>query len=152
MGGSYPAGCNSVPGDEIEYCRVCGMADDCCCPECPVCGQQGNPKCYSEGNPEDVKRYAELLKKLNEELMFAIDSRDTAEIERELKELDKRITGHNLHITEAQIASIVDAEDKLDNDYLQWIAEREWEQEQQESLDRYYMELEEHGRQMLETV
>jgi hypothetical protein len=28
-------------------CAVCANAvEDCCCPECSVCGEQGNPKCY----------------------------------------------------------------------------------------------------------
>ena len=30
-------------------CDVCGyMPDGCVCPECPVCGEQGNPQCYKE--------------------------------------------------------------------------------------------------------
>lgn len=46
FGWSYPAGCNSVPGDEDEGpCQVCGRLD-CVCPECPVCGETGNPQCY----------------------------------------------------------------------------------------------------------
>jgi hypothetical protein len=29
-------------------CDVCGKwADDCICPECPVCGEYGNPACYA---------------------------------------------------------------------------------------------------------
>jgi hypothetical protein len=30
-----------------EPCEVCGkMPDDCICPECPDCGEYGNPHCY----------------------------------------------------------------------------------------------------------
>jgi hypothetical protein len=32
-----------------QPCAVCCMdVADCCCPECPNCGEQGNPKCYKE--------------------------------------------------------------------------------------------------------
>lgn len=32
-------------------CDVCGRdpSGDCLCPECPVCGDTGNPKCYDGG-------------------------------------------------------------------------------------------------------
>jgi hypothetical protein len=30
-----------------EPCAVCAIGvEDCLCPECPMCGEQGNPKCY----------------------------------------------------------------------------------------------------------
>lgn len=30
-------------------CEVCGVDPaDCECPECPSCGEQGNPVCYAE--------------------------------------------------------------------------------------------------------
>ena len=52
FGWSYPPG---VTGNEPEIsgdygpCEVCGMStDDCICPECPVCGIVGDPKCYKE--------------------------------------------------------------------------------------------------------
>lgn len=33
--------------DAEEGCDVCWRyVDDCICPECPVCGEHGNPKCY----------------------------------------------------------------------------------------------------------
>lgn len=33
-----------VDGEDV--CRVCRMPLDLCsCPECPVCGAQGNPQC-----------------------------------------------------------------------------------------------------------
>lgn len=35
-------------GDPPEYpCDVCGaVAHNCICPECPVCGEYGQAKCY----------------------------------------------------------------------------------------------------------
>lgn len=48
FGWSYPPGCNSVPGDEPVFCEVCGLVDDCICPECPICREQGNSACYDE--------------------------------------------------------------------------------------------------------
>lgn len=62
FGWDYPPGCHSVPGDEPDPpCDVCGGFPDfyskkperpgymkCICPECPVCGEYGNPKCYKE--------------------------------------------------------------------------------------------------------
>ena len=33
-----------------EGCAVClRHVDDCICPECPYCGCQGDPKCYTKG-------------------------------------------------------------------------------------------------------
>jgi hypothetical protein len=49
FGWSYPPGCSGTPADEPCVCEVCTLVDDCCCPECPECGVQGDPKCYAEG-------------------------------------------------------------------------------------------------------
>lgn len=39
----------SPPDDEDYPCSVCGKdLDHCFCPECPVCGSVGDPKCYQE--------------------------------------------------------------------------------------------------------
>lgn len=48
FGWSLPPGCGTLPGEEDEGpCEVCGnYVDDCICPECKVCGEQGNPACY----------------------------------------------------------------------------------------------------------
>jgi len=45
---SYPPGCSGPP-DGPETCEVCGARDldDCVCPECPTCGEHGNPGCYA---------------------------------------------------------------------------------------------------------
>lgn len=51
FGWSYPPGCDRVPGDEPSFCEVCGGNVDngnCICPECPQCGETGNPLCYKE--------------------------------------------------------------------------------------------------------
>ena len=32
-----------------EPCEVCGkFADECICPECPICGEVGRPECYGK--------------------------------------------------------------------------------------------------------
>jgi hypothetical protein len=48
FGWSLPPGCGTLPGEEDEPpCEVCGkFSEDCICPECPVCGCHGDPKCY----------------------------------------------------------------------------------------------------------
>lgn len=39
--------------DEEEGCDVCmKYIDDCTCPVCPVCEEQGNPKCYGTHMPK----------------------------------------------------------------------------------------------------
>lgn len=50
FGWSYPPGVSSVPGDEECFCEMCGKSvdgGDCICPECPRCGEFGNPDCYT---------------------------------------------------------------------------------------------------------
>lgn len=54
FGWSLPPGCGQLPGEGPDGpCEVCGGNPDksgeggCICPECPVCGDQGNPTCYS---------------------------------------------------------------------------------------------------------
>lgn len=51
FGWSLPAGVSQAMIDrsfgEEAPCDVCGQwEDECVCPECPVCGEYGNPKCY----------------------------------------------------------------------------------------------------------
>jgi hypothetical protein len=49
FGWSYPPGCNGPPNDDEGPCMVCGKElEDCICPECPVCGYQGDETCYFE--------------------------------------------------------------------------------------------------------
>lgn len=49
FGWDLPPGCGKLPGEEEYPCEVCGkMCDDCICPECPVCGNVGDPFCYRE--------------------------------------------------------------------------------------------------------
>lgn len=46
---NLPPGCRicDLPGYYDYPCAVCGKdLDDCICPECPVCGQVGDPGCY----------------------------------------------------------------------------------------------------------
>src|SRR5262245_65324906 len=51
FGWSLPPGAASDPNapwnQEDGPCAVCCKhIDDCCCPECPTCQQQGEPSCY----------------------------------------------------------------------------------------------------------
>jgi len=46
FGWSLPPGCGRLSGEEDCPCAVCGLMDDCICPECPECGQQGDTACY----------------------------------------------------------------------------------------------------------
>lgn len=49
FGWSYPPGCSGPPDDYEGPCDVCGnLVDNCVCPECPVCGDYGNPDCYEK--------------------------------------------------------------------------------------------------------
>lgn len=51
FGWSLPPGCTQkMIDDQIQgNCEVCREnVDNCCCPECPVCGAIGDPKCYEE--------------------------------------------------------------------------------------------------------
>lgn len=54
FGWSYPAGAANdpfAPYNQTEQpCAVCGQwPDNCICPECSVCGVQGDPICYDSG-------------------------------------------------------------------------------------------------------
>jgi hypothetical protein len=48
FGWSLPPGVTMNDIDPPERpCEVCGIeAGNCICPECPVCGEAGNPECY----------------------------------------------------------------------------------------------------------
>jgi len=53
FGWSLPPGCTARMIDEAagvdQPCAVCCRpVDDCVCPECPVCGAQGDPACYAD--------------------------------------------------------------------------------------------------------
>jgi hypothetical protein len=61
FGWSLPPGCGELPGEGPDYCGVCGRevearVDPCECIECPVCGEAGNPDCYTSGHlPESAR-------------------------------------------------------------------------------------------------
>lgn len=85
FGWSLPPGVTSRMIDEaygVEGpCECCGkMVDDCICPECPKCGEYGNPDCYTslgnfkapkghgmEYNDEQLAGQAELEEYYREE-------------------------------------------------------------------------------------
>lgn len=57
MSRRHPFGWDLPPGCTLQHiedamggegpCECCGHdTTDCICPECPKCGEQGNPKCY----------------------------------------------------------------------------------------------------------
>jgi hypothetical protein len=59
-GWNMPPGCNvrDIPGCGDDFpCDCCGRDPaDCICPECVVCGEQGNEKCYKSGHLEFNKQ------------------------------------------------------------------------------------------------
>ena len=78
FGWSYPPGCNSVPGDEPDPpCAICrkvidSPVDPCTCPECPGCGEIGNPDCYGKaGHLPDLEapKWIDTLS----DLLFAVE-------------------------------------------------------------------------------
>lgn len=57
-------------------CECCGRhADDCICPECPVCGQAGNPYCYDHGHLKPT--YEQVLGAQRARIARAQDNLDT---------------------------------------------------------------------------
>ena len=57
FGWSYPPGITRLPWDGVQLiCEVC-LGDPesshpdhrCICPECEICGSQGDPACYGQG-------------------------------------------------------------------------------------------------------
>ena len=54
FGWSYPPGVSRLPWDDLNLtCEIClGNPDDnsCLCPECEICGAQGDPACYGKGH------------------------------------------------------------------------------------------------------
>ena len=65
FGWNLPPGVTDNDIDPPERpCEVCGMMpDECFCPECPVCGEYGNPFCYREHGLTISKEQSESLAK-----------------------------------------------------------------------------------------
>ena len=68
FGWSYPpgaAGDPNAPWNQVEGpCEVCGKCvDECICPECPVCGEQGNGYCYRDHGIEKSDEQIDSLRK-----------------------------------------------------------------------------------------
>ena len=79
FGWSYPPGCDSVPGDWDEWCQMCGReVGECVCPECPVCGEVGNPECYSARESRHLSISREQVASL-EEVEAEAEDREAAE-------------------------------------------------------------------------
>lgn len=74
------------PNHDDFPCDVCGKrADDCICPECPVCGEYGDMRCYIGG----LFNHG-LIRTLEQESSFAAfckscDDEALAEAEEEAK-------------------------------------------------------------------
>ena len=81
FGWSYPPGAANDPyapyNQTDEPCAICGKwPDDCICPECPVCGEQGNPRCYitdMEVNHGLIELEAQTKSRLKAEAQWAED-------------------------------------------------------------------------------
>lgn len=78
-GWNMPPGCNvsDIPGNRPgdETCAVCGQDVDVCpCPECPTCGEYGNPQCYHEhglklNREQAIARTHARIAKLKDEIV-----------------------------------------------------------------------------------
>jgi hypothetical protein len=73
FGWSYPPGAANDPNapynqDDDGPCAVCcKCVTDCICPECPVCGETGNPKCYLEEHESETDLTHEKMKLTREQ-------------------------------------------------------------------------------------
>ena len=69
FGWSYPPGCSGSPWDDYRPCDVCGKdVERCLCPECSVCGCQGDPQCYDQEHGHGLVRTAAQVKSLRAEM------------------------------------------------------------------------------------
>ena len=74
FGWSLPPGCGKLPGEEDEGpCQVCGFEEDrCVCFECSVCGETGNPDCYTkEGCNQEKLEIQKISLELHEKIWEA---------------------------------------------------------------------------------
>jgi hypothetical protein len=74
FGWDLPPGCTQRHIDEAfggpEICECCGNhAEACICPECFVCGDIGNPDCYSLGHESDDVRLCGQMEYSKEQLI-----------------------------------------------------------------------------------
>lgn len=103
-GWNMPPGCYSVPGDEPCFCEMCGRSvdnDECICPECPKCGEIGNPDCYTRivthhkgtYDRKTGKRYEDTTTELVTGTCDLKESEDQvesrAQVEREMEEFNR---------------------------------------------------------------
>lgn len=69
FGWSYPPGCSGTPCDDDRPCEVCGKdVERCLCPECSVCGCQGDPHCYEQEHGHGLVRTAAQVESLRLEM------------------------------------------------------------------------------------
>ncbi len=63
-GWNMPPGCFRTPADEPDPpCAVCCRAvDDCVCPECKVCGEVGDQRCYLQPGDKDAPANPHAMK------------------------------------------------------------------------------------------
>ena len=64
FGWEYPPGCSGPPSETPgEWCETClNPIDLCVCPECPICGTQGDPHCYENGHLNYTEEQLETLR------------------------------------------------------------------------------------------
>ena len=67
-------------------CGVCGKsADNCICPECPVCQTQGDPRCYDEHGL--IRAAEQVISKQEHDAAQRADAASWAEIMRDEAEI-----------------------------------------------------------------
>lgn len=97
MAFNLPPGCrvSDIPGNgPAQPCEICGGDPDkdkppghCLCPECPECGDYGNPECYER---HGLKRSLEQeAQRAEMEKLWAQDAEATAVFEADFIEYDE---------------------------------------------------------------
>jgi hypothetical protein len=103
FGWSYPPGCSGPP-EYPEGCEVClSSVDDCECPECSICGEQGNPECYEKhGLDRSLEQKISKVKYELQELLAIQDMEQWKDEDGEIVRDENKVTGHEEKISELQ--------------------------------------------------
>lgn len=126
-GFNLPPGCSAADIERAaggaECCECCGHdPEDCICPECLVCGEQGNPKCYEDANFRQCKPGCSVPP-----LSYNRQQR--------LGQISLRITAMQDHLAEDEMFAVEAA--VTDKACEAYISDENFESAAQNVLDRY---------------